>query len=190
MLAHRMKRASRGSPSELTFMTSSGSTSTPFAIPGAAKVGDLAIFMQRYTHNASVASVPTGFTALSLLEATPNTDNSVIAYKILTAADLGANIAGIAPGNTQQQLGLLISTQNISASGQRVPLITLGFGSVVDGNGCDVSVNSPAMSIVNAGDIDARMAYKVYNSAPANHTWAIVDSSGLQTLMSGFISIR
>jgi len=161
--------------------------------------------------------VPAGWTSVgSLFRMTGGSFNRVgvrASRKILVAGDISASITGM-NGILNEAKVLLVfrptggtittvdastvngqatsadpASQSVVASGQPIPLIVIG-GASSHGGSAAFSTASPAFdaTVVTTGNGWLRGGYKIYNSAPADHTIDMNDL-GNNGLISFYLSV-
>ncbi|RWM29783.1 hypothetical protein [Mesorhizobium sp.] len=196
--------------------TAQGATIAWSAVAGF-QAGDLVLlFDQAETLNSipPTSVIPTGFTNINDFSISAGVSGrSMISHRILDGTE-GGNITGMNSGTTLQGKYLLIfrgdravsavvssafnneattgdpAAQTVAAGSGAAPLIVLGaaFGT---GGGSGFSTASPAFDATATfgGSTVGVAGYKVYNSAPANHSIDMADK-GNNILSSGYVSIQ
>lgn len=197
--------------STVTYVGTADSSASTVTIPGTAAAGDIAVLYDGAHNSSGTPSLvtPAGWTN--------RVDNSItglrvaVASKLLVGADVGAVITGMSGTFGNHKMLLVFrpdvpivaatfstftseftngnpSAQVIAASGQAAPLIVLG--------GCGYS-GSPVFSSVSPA-FDAqivpshdrmRIGYKLYSSAPADHTIDMNDLGAQNSLWGGYIAL-
>jgi len=173
-------------------------------IPADAAVGDLAVLLEGASSSNGIV---TGWTPM-LSNGIANAN-----YKVLVSGDPGDTING-SSGSGQDKIMLVFrpngvissvafstwlfeatsgnpTPQAVSASGQPAPLVVIG--AVYKANST-VSFNAGTTPAFDAqiarSDNDLVVGYKIYNSAPANHTVDCDDfGSFTHALFSGYIRV-
>lgn len=181
--------------------------------PGVAVVGDLLVYFdQSYTDAGAVAlNFPAGFTQFTNAMSANVNARAATAWKIAEAGDLSASLSGM-DGTTENKVLLIFhgnvpitsvtsstwnqqntsgnpALQNVSASGQAVPLIVLTMVSTRGAADIFNASTTPAFDAeVATANTNMKTRYKIYDSAPANHAIDVDDSagSGQTAFMSGY----
>lgn len=203
--------AGAASPLELTFVASAITTSgANITIPATAQIGDVAVLVDRASTNLSApASVtPTGWTAVNNLTNTGTSQpRQNLSMKTLVSGDPGLAITGMNGGNNNSKLMLVFrpskpatfaaqdvagqattaapTNQTVNASSSVKTLIV--FAAYGSGSAQSVSTKSfsPSADAEIASGTALYLAYKIYNSNPADVTVSMVDS-GNSNLMQSF----
>lgn len=193
-----------------TFVDSAASAdSSNITVPAAAQAGDLGVMFDVTLDTTEVT--PSGHTAA--LTDGPEADSWLkVSYKILTGSEPGNPLTGmngsqetkkylvfrpsrsivsvVSPTWGAEQTPNNPSQQTVSASGQTPPLIVFGLGFCNSNNSFNFSNQSPAFDdvIVGGGD-NGRLiiGYKIYNTAPANHSIDMSDQGSGNWLASGYL---
>jgi hypothetical protein len=216
--AHGLKRAAAGNAGGITlsFVASANSASNTITIPASAQAGDVAIlfdFAVRGQATEPTDVVPTGWTGIithTFSVAGPTSGRARISYKILAGGDPGASVTGM-NSDVEDKVMLVFrgsqaisavnaagwdlvtgtgnpSSQTVAASGGAAPLVVFGMADVNNGTAA-FSTASPAFDATVANsDADMLAGYKIYNSAPADHT---IDHNhtGSNALGSGYLEL-
>lgn len=206
----------------LTFVTSgktgaTGPSNNTITVPALAAEGDLAVLFDACSHTSSglVDDItPSGWTRIARQNVLNGWEvESVVSYKVLEAADLGATIIGM--GYTNQSKVMLIfrpdvpitaitpstwltegqitaqpAQQTAAASGQTAPLLVLGHAAGEAGP--TFSTATPAFDAEvteTSVNYDLRVGYKVYNSSPADHDIRSSDAGAANVLMTGYLMV-
>jgi hypothetical protein len=180
--------------------------------PASIQAGDILIlhdFAYVSSGGPPAAAIPSGFTTIVNLGG--SIARSVVSYKIADGSEASASLSGMpddeyvakmlyvfrgnAPatsvnvaGLNQQLTGGDPTSQNVAASGGAVPLLVIGaYGS---GGGISPRTFNPAKD----GEINgisglAYLAYKIYNSSPADTAVDMVDEGGENTLVSFYMEV-
>lgn len=165
------------------------------------QAGDVAVWVQNAVSAFSstpAAGIPTGFTQIATDALTVGSIGSRVnaAYRICDGSESGAIVgSGSSGGGTSRQSSLHIfrpnvpaslvtiknmqlqitdgnpSGQTIPAAAAQAPLLVIAAGATAT----SFSVESPALTKVTSGD--AVTGYKIYTSAPADHSVDIIDDS-------------
>lgn len=181
----------------ITFVDSAVSNAPTITIPGSSQAGDLAVLID-FTINITSSNVtdvvPTGWTGLvTAADNSGSTRNRTRAsYKVLVAGDPGSSVTGM-NDSTENKVMLVFraaaspavtpagwvcdntqgggtSSQSLLASGGNAPLVVIG-ASGIDAGTASFDTASPAFdATVATADDDLLVGYKIYNSAPADHT--------------------
>ena len=188
---------------------SAGSSSSTIVIPASAAVGDLAILFDHGNQTGGTSDViPTGWTGLVTDAGSP--DRIRCSYKKLVGGDPGATITGLNATSVNKLMLVFRPTfsittitpstwlaqvttgnpasQAVSASGQATPLVVCGGAGVFDATAV-FSTASPAFDAeIASSNADIIVGYKIYNSAPVNHT-IDMDDLGRNGLASGYLKV-
>lgn len=186
--------AAGGGITSLTQVLSATSTASTITQPVGIQAGDLLVLLDMATSVGNPTSVtPTGWTTPSGGDLSDGGfDRQMISYKLADGSEGGVSITGMSGGiNTQKALyvfrgdkpitSLTISTvnnqitsgdpaaQNVAASGGTAPLVVLGcYGA--ENSAVTPRTMTPAKDGEINGSTFAYLAYKIYNSAPADVT--------------------
>jgi hypothetical protein len=194
--------------SSLAFVASATSSSDTIVIPASSQTGDLAILCDWGWSNSHPQVIPAGWTNFI----TQNLAGGLrgdISYKVLVGADPGATITGgnatndskimlvfrpnatittITPADMATSMsGVDPTAQVILASAGIAPLVVLGFGGWSSGALPSFTTESPALTNVTVNDL--RVGYKIYDSAPQDHTVDIGDSGNTNWLASCYVAV-
>lgn len=194
----------------MSFVTSATSTSQNFTIPAATQVGDVIVMVQASANNSAPEPtnvVPTGFTQIftQFLDASRWTAS----YRIAQTGDAGATATGMngaqfdegvmmvfrpdVPASAVEALSIASPVwiagnppaQVVTSSAGPAPLVVLGFYEELGGG----TVNPRTMSPAKDGEANAAascyLAYKIYNSAPADVT-VDMDDEGIANVLASF----
>lgn len=205
-----------GRTQALTFVASATGTGTTVTVPGSAAAGDLAFIFDSSGIPAGTPTkvVPSGFAELATALNGTSEARQVISWKRLVAADLGAAITGmdgtagyrekimlvfrpvggfyraVAPTWGAENTNNNPTAQVVSAAGVVCPLIVFGAVTCISTKTIPFSTASPAFDAevyLDGGTTALRVGYKVYNSAPADHTIDMNDLGNGNALFSGLI---
>lgn len=189
----------------LTFVDSAVSSGASITIPAAAQENDIA-FLADASQLGEDNLIPSGFTSL----ANASSESSLrlrTSYRVLGAAPGGTSATGMDGDFTDQKIMLVFrpnqpassiaiptwgaeatqnnpSAQTVSASGQTQPLVVIGAAA---------TSGSPAFSTASPafdGTVTQGLlivGYKVYNTAPSDHTIDMNDLGSRNVLESGYI---
>lgn len=197
-------------PLSLTYVNSAIGASKTRALPVGAAAGDLVLMMEWVSGGAALGSI-TGWNSFAV-ETTQANYHARFSYRVLQSGD-----TGITTGSTGSEfvtgmfvyrpskpiIGLSASTINkegttanptpqtvAAASAPFVPLIVLGLAGS-NGNSFSFSTASPAWDYdlsADPGNTFCRMASKLYNASPADHTIDMTDQ-GANVLMSCYMMV-
>lgn len=198
--------------STLSQVLSATSSSTTITAPSGIQAGDLLVLLDR-ADNLSLPStvVPTGFTSIA------NVNNGsgmrqIVSYKLATGSEGGASITGMAGGldvnkalavfrgnvpiasisvaslNAPAPTDANPTAQNVTAAGGTVPLIVFGCYSATN-----TIVSPRTFTPAKDGELNPSpsqtlyLAWKIYNSAPANVSVDMDDEGSANTLASFYL---
>lgn len=189
----------------LTFIASDKANSSTITIPSSAAIGDLAVLCDWAQGSPSLV-IPSGWTQIR--DSAAVTARMTISYKVLVAGEPGSSITGMGSQDPNKIIFVfrpdkVISSvtpstwaievtnsnpasQNIAAAGKGVPLVVIGAAGVTTGT-ADFTTATPAFTAtIRTNSTDLFAGYKIYNTAPADHT---VDAGDVATngLTSGYI---
>lgn len=203
----------------LSFVASANARSSQITIPASGQEGDLAVLFDRATDDTPALAIPTdvvpaGWTDWVSSNASVLGANAALrgrmSYKILEAADPGASITGMnsddeskvvlvfrpdipitsvtaSSANAQATAGNPAS-QTVTVAGLVTPLIVVGVAS--GSNAAAFSTENPAFDATVTTSLTLMSAgYKIYNSAPANHSIDMNDAGDANYLASGYLQI-
>jgi hypothetical protein len=207
-----------GGLTSITFVNSAISNAATITVPAAAQTGDVAILFdvaESTTGTPPSDVVPTnwtGITTTTFVNSAGNGQRCRISYKILTGGDPGASITGM-NGTARNDKVMLVVRGNVAATAvsaedwtlvgeetdpasQTVNASTLGTAPLVVFGMANArlstavfSTASPAFDATVAdGTADLLAGYKIYDSAPADHTIDMADL-GNNMLASGFLEL-
>jgi hypothetical protein len=207
-----------GALSSLSFVDSATSTGASVTGPAGILPGDLLVLFDRAVAAGSgtppTTVLPSGFTSISNSpgsNAAPNSVRSILSYKIADGSEASASLTGMNGSSNGKMLAVFRgdapvssvspstpnaettdgnpASQNVAASGGVAPLIVVGA------YGCgtaavDPRTFSPAKDaeITSSGTGTRYLAYKIYNSSPADVTVDMDDEGDLNSLQSCFIT--
>lgn len=185
-------------------------------IPATSAVGDLAVLLINNggLYNSTAPNTPSGWT--SIYSGTSGEYGTRMCYKILTSGNPGSSVsmtsnvvsAGMVVFNlssgaistvtastaNHQETTANPSSQSVTASSGAPPLVVIGRADALDGTG--FSVETPAMDGAATGTSasgtyrhDVYLAYKIYNSSPANHTLDMSDLGIVNFLASFYLEV-
>lgn len=201
---------SGGAVAPISFVASavSGNSAT-ITIPATAQGGDVAILFDiNNTGGAGADVVPTGWTGIIGQWNGSNAWRCRISYKILAPGDEGDSITGLSATNSDKIMFVFRgsspitavsaedwaldinendpSAQTVNAAGQAAPLIVFGMAGVSSGTPA-FGTASPAFDATLMQN-DLLAGYKIYDTAPADHTVDMTDHS-TNLLASGFLEL-
>jgi len=191
---------------QISLVTSAVSTAISMTAPGGIHAGDLLVWWNRARNNVGppVALVPAGFT--SIVNFTSTNSRGISAYRIADGAEIGFNAMN---GGLQKDEMLYVfrgtspissvsvqslhsegtdndpASQSVTSGSGLSPLVVLGcYGSTG-------AVNTRTFSPAKDGEINsstsAYLAYKIYNSSPADETIDMNDEGTDNTLASYYL---
>ncbi len=208
------RRAVGNAITTITFVASAGANAATITIPAGAQAGDVAVLFD-LAHSTSVAAAPTSVTPANWTliketnEAVSRGSRAITSYKILAAGEPGSSVTGM--NDDREDKVMLVfrgnvavvtvtpsvwngestdgdpASQSVAASGGAAPLVVLGCAGD-DNSNASFATASPAFDGTGtATDLDAIMGYKIYNSAPADHTIDMADLGSNNALHSGYL---
>lgn len=185
-----------------------GSTDdTIVPLHASAQAGDLAVAFAQKALNAP--TTPALWTELFL---SSDVRFLIGAYKVLTGGETSVTFStadGTGDGNSavfrpsraissvvfspspwnSQTTASDPTAQSVLASGVAVPLVVLGFAAIAGGTAA-FSTASPAFDATDLNsDSDSILGYKIYNSAPADHSIDMADLGDFNGLASGYLRV-
>lgn len=202
-----------GSLLTLAFRASSVSdASANITLPSTVQAGDLIVLVDRTTAGGSAPTkvIPTGFTEIRSDSA--NTGTTFIrvtySYKIADGSDASAVVTGQTSPNTRTKIALVfsgnrpISAVNVGFSDAQITdgdptaiVVTSGGGAaplVVFGGYAGSNVSPRTMSPAKDAEVNSTanhyLAYKIYNTSPADVTVDMDDEGVLNGLAGFYIS--
>lgn len=201
----------------VSFVASAVSNANTITIPAGAQAGDFAILFD-HAYNAGVspsAVVPTDWTswaAATSLDAGADAATGQISYKILVTGDPGTAITGmndtsedkvmfVFRGNTtittvtaagKQTLMSAANPASITttASAGVAPLVVCGVAACVSSTAAFVTESPAFDATVATADADMIAGYKIYNTAPADHTIDMNDLGAINWQAATYVEIR
>lgn len=202
-----------GGVSAITYVGTADTSLSTITIPATAQDGDIAVLYDYAQNSSGTPSLVTPAGWANRVDDTLSTTLRVaVATKILTGADAGASITGMNGTFGNRKMMLVFrpdapittasystfnseftagnpAAQVVAAAGQSPPLIVLG------GCGHDASpaftTASPAFdAVIVPAHGFFRMGYKLYSSAPADHTIDMADLGSQNSLWSGYIALQ
>lgn len=196
-------------PTSVAFQASAISTAATITAPATINAGDILVLADNAIGTVTPSTVvPTGFT--SVVNTNDGIMRQIVSYKIADGTEDGGTITGM-NGNQFNAKALLqfrpdtaasslaLSTpnaqvtdanptaQNVAASGGAVPLIV--FAAYCSGGAVSPRTFSPAKDGEVTPDTFLYLAYKIYNSAPANVSVDMDDEGNSNMLQSFYASI-
>lgn len=200
----------------LSFVASAVSNAATVIVPGSAAVGDLAVLFDcgAVSSFGSVPNVdPAGYTRIfeQGVALGFSSSRAVVNYRVLGVGEAGSSISGINATRNNKVLFVFRPSRAlasvtpsvwtghstsgdpdprpVSGSAGTPPLLVLGMAAC-DGATAAFSTASPAFSATVATATPALIAgYKIYNSAPADHTIDMNDLGNLNQLIAGYIAV-
>lgn len=198
--------------SSIAFGASAVSSTASITIPAGAAIGDLAIFADFAVNAGSVpaAVTPSGWTKRGNMETGGGNSRLVVFSKILVAGDPGLSITGMDGDVSDQKIIFTFSPnarasvlnfgfeavegqngdpadQTVTAGAGHAPLVVLGFAACTDAVGA-FNAETPAFTAkTTQGNLIA--GYRIYNSAPANHTVGMADLGARNALSSCYVEV-
>lgn len=180
------------------------SSSAAITVPSGVQAGDLLVLQDFALHSGGVptAVTPTGWTNIVDTSGTPA--RLMISYKLADGSEGGTSVTGMGDASNmkclyifrgdapatlltastpnQQNTGSNPSSQTVSASGQTTPLVIIGGYAAVAGTvsprtfspAKDGEIEQTSVALLSA---DTWLAYKIYNSSPANVSVDMDDES-------------
>lgn len=203
--------AGGGGLTTLSFQADATSTSDTITGPASIAAGDLLVLWDG-AHNLSglpTSVVPTGFTSIVSFNDGSN-DRAIASYKIADGSEASATITGM-NGNISDDKMLYVfrgnqaissvsaldiasestagnpTAQVVNASGGTPPLIVFGCY-FVPGAAVDPRTFNPAKDGEITSSTRAYLAYKIYNSSPADVTVDMDDELDTNMLASFYLS--
>ena len=195
---------------------SATSTGETIDVPADVEAGDLIVLLDKaYEAFGSAPStvIPSGFTSISnLTSGDPLFIRQILSYKLAVGTEGGTTLTGMTEsfGATSKALyvfrrtaaasSLNLSTpneqitsgnptsQNVAASGGSVPLVVIGaYGTRTET--LDPRTMSPAKDGEINPDVTLYLAYKIYNSSPANVSVDMDDEGSVNILQSLYVEM-
>lgn len=206
----RRSVAAFGPPTSVSVQDTATSTAETITAPASIDSGDLLVLLDFAEGSGSTPTtvLASGFSSLS--NTAFNKKKAILSYKIADGTEDGATLTGM-NGATSNQKALFqfrpdnpISTvtpsagdaegtngspasQSIPASGGSVPLVALAAYST------DGAVDPRTFSPAKDGELNATtlsyLAYKIYNSSPADITVNMDDEGGTNILQSIYLEL-
>lgn len=197
-----------------TLWEAANATSTGETITGPAGIlaGDLIVLLDRADDSDSSAPasvVPTGFTAISDVHSNGPATRQILSYKLADGTEASATITGmVGASSTHKALYVFRgnidiaevtiqdadgvgqtgnpAAQTITASGGAAPLIVIGaFGALNTITESFTPAEDDSLTVTGSEEII--LAYKIYDSSPANVTIDQGDHSGMNGLQGCYI---
>lgn len=200
---------------DLAVADSATSTSHTITVPASVQAGDLLV-LSDFAFNTGTTSIPTnvvpsGFTQVqtaSMASGNPDAFRLTVSYKIADGTEASTSITGmnsafeskrlyvfrasaaisaasVASVNSQATAGNP-SPQPITSSGGAVPLVVLAAYAA------DGTVNPRTMTPAKDGELGSGqhwLAYKIYNSSPADVSADMDDEGDANILISCYIAV-
>ena len=205
-----IRKVAGGGLTSVSFTDSATSTAATITAPASINSGDLLILHDVAHGGASTPTsvIPSGFT--SIVDTDITKLKSILSYKIADGTEDGASLTGMngsdfnAKGLYQFRGDIPItsvnlstvnseatagnpSSQNVSASGGTSPLIVIGAYGTSNAAGVDPRTFSPAKDGEISGSVEQYLAYKIYNSSPADVSIDMDDEGAANILYSLYI---
>jgi hypothetical protein len=203
-----------GGVSSVTFVNSASSTGSTITIPADAAAGDIAVLYDLAQMSSGLPTLvtPSGWT--NRVNSTINTTRSAVATKVLVGGDPGLSITGM-DGNSSDKKMIVVfrpdvpivtvtastfssevtngdaALQTVSASGVSPPVIVLGGNGLANLGSASIpfSTASPAFDATVVAASNLTIGYKLYSSAPADHSIDIDDEGFNNSLWSGYLAL-
>lgn len=199
-----------GGLNNIALVLSATSLIATLTVPSGVRAGDLLVFLDRVsTTGLPTSVVPSGFTTAVTSNDATNV-RMITSYKIANGTEGGTNITGMTPGDFEDGKALLVfrgnkpirtaslldaagevtngnpASQVVNASGGAAPLI------VIAGYASNTAVNPRTFTPTKDGEVNPDtllyLAYKIYNSGPADVTVDIDDEGNGNGLQSFYIA--
>ncbi len=192
-----MRSAAAAGPTSITQVLSATSTATTITAPRGIQLGDLIVFLDFSTAGTTPTSViPTGFTAIGT-SLTTGTDRQNVSYKLADGTEGGTSITGMA--GTFRDKAMYVFRGNVAATGivisspinEQVTTADPTAQVVLSGAGAvplvvlaayssnTSSITARSFTPAKDGEINSSnfnwLAYKIYNSSPADVTVDMAD---------------
>lgn len=178
----------------LSFIASTTSTAATITAPSSINAGDLLVLMDTASSVfvSPTTVVPTGFTSISNRTFSSGSafQRAIFSYKIANGSEDSSSITGMDGNLNDQKIMMQFrgssaiaavtpstvnftssdtnpTAQNAAASGGVAPLIVLG-GYYTTGGTIDPRTMSPAKDGEANSSVSQYLAYKIYNSSPAD----------------------
>lgn len=204
----------------VSILDTATSNSGTIGVPSSVQDGDLMVLMDRATtkSGAPSATVPSGFEIVSNF--TDNVSNwfrLIISYKIATGSDASSTLTGMNGANANRKLLLVFRgnapitsvtpaslseqgtdgnpSQQVVTSGSGTPplIVIAGYGTQLFST-VDPRTFTPAkdgeLVVPGAFMSEAYIAYKIYNSSPANVTVDMDDEGNYNQLASFYLALQ
>jgi hypothetical protein len=196
----------------IAFQASATSTAATVTGPASIQAGDVLLLGDRARNTVGLptAVIPTGFTEIASTASDGTTSRTRLSYKIADGSEASASITGMDGTSTDNKVLLVFrpstpatvltfadpgqettdvnpTSQTITASGGAVPLIvgaTYGSSAAVDPRS-----STPAMDAEVSSSTLFYFGYKIYNSAPSDHTVDMDDEGATNTLQSFYVEV-
>lgn len=194
----------------LTFNSSATANAATITIPAGALAGDLAVLFDCAYSTSPGAVTPAGWTNVANATVTSVT-RGMTHYKVLLAGDPGSSVTGMDETTVDKVMlvfrpsraivSVVASTWNADATtlnpasqtvlavGVATPLVVIGGAGAASSTAAFVTASPAFDATVTTADSDAIMGYKVYNSAPADHTIDMDDLGSGNNLHSGYLRV-
>jgi hypothetical protein len=200
----------------VSMIDSATSTAVTITAPAGVVAGDLLVLLDRATSIFSMPTLvtPTGFTSIVNTVGAAY-DRMNMSYKIAVADDASATVTGMDGADYERKAmyvfrgSSVITTatpydaageitsgdpadQVVNCSGGAVPLVVIaGYSCYAAAGSVDPRTFSTTKDgeIAPAGITDFYLAYKIYNSSPADTTVGMADEGSNNILQSCYISV-
>lgn len=195
-----------GSDGNIAFRASATSISSTVTAPASIQAGDILVLLDLAVSGSTPTSVvPPGFAVLQDINGSQY--RQTLSYKLADGSEAGAIFTGMNGTSEDNKILFAFSAgasalipspfngdatnanppaQTILASGAPAPLVVLGAYSSSDP--VSPRTMSPAKDgEQNTPDNGVWLAYKIYNSSPADVTVDIADEGNANTIQSGYI---
>lgn len=192
-----------------TFVGSTTSTASTIDISGTGRqAGDFGVLLD-YAYGASTPSdvTPSGHTQAAMVT-DGSASRATISYKILAGSE--GSLTGLNGATAEDKIYLVfrpsrtITTPTYNAAGAAIPdtnpslqtidptaeVAALLVGQMAANAAVSPRSTSPAMDEVVGGATSHYGHYKIYNSAPASHTYDMDDEGVNNALMSGYFTFN
>lgn len=201
-----------GPPTSFSLFASATSVSSTITWPASVVAGDVAVLVDRAQSNTTAPTtvVPSGFSSVSdeTLTAGGKGYRQIVSRKVLVGGESGS-ITGMNGGDSNDKVLLVFrgdtavttmtvnslnaqmtdsnpSAQTCTASGGVAPLIVIGA------YGASGSIATRTMTPAKTGEVNSSnnlyLAYKLYNSSPANVSIDMGDDGNANCLQSFYLT--
>lgn len=198
-----------GAVSSLAFNSSAVASAANLTAPAGIIAGDLLVFLD-YAAGPTIptSAVPSGFTS-DVDIAQSASGRVILSHKIAVGTEGGTSIHGMTSSSYRKIMGVFRpnatittatagspvsqttdadpSSQNIAASGGVAPLVAL-CGYVSTGTIATRTMSPAKDGEIDVGDQITYLAYKIYNSSPADVSVDMPDAGSRNTLVSCYVA--